>query len=101
MEKAIIDGQRTGKGAGNRGRGPAPDDMSPAAISYRQWVGKINARERDLQADELRRPKIALLRKRLAAIECELEIERLKARIAERAGRGKSEGRGRRQILPG
>jgi len=85
MEKAVAiqDGRTRAKA---RTGGPAPDDMSPAAISYRKWIAKQNARKQDLRADELRRPLITALRKKLAWLEAELEYEKLSARMARRKG---------------
>ena len=85
IEKAVEFGEgRTRQGA--RTGGPKPDDLSPAAVSYRKWIAKQEARKQDLKADELRRPRITALRKKLAWLEAELEYERLAARMARRRG---------------
>ena len=85
MEKAIAiqDGRTRTKA---RTGGPRPDDTSPAAVSYRKWIAKQEARKQDLKADELRRPRITALRKKLAWLEAEIEYERLAARMARRRG---------------
>ena len=85
IEKAVEFGEgRTRQGA--RTGGPRPDDMSPPAVSYRKWLAKQNERKQDLRADELRRPRITALRKKLAWLEAELEYEKLLARMARRRG---------------
>ncbi len=96
MEKAIAiqDGRTRTKA---RTGGPAADDRSPAAISYRAWLKKLEARQRDTKADELRRPRITALRKKLAWLEAELEYEKLSARMARRKGGSvQSSGSGRK-----
>ena len=80
IERAIGDGQRSG--AASESGGPAADDMSPAAQSYRRWLALGKPRggiEAPGQRAKAKRPRYDALKAKLDKItvdDAESELKR-------------------------